>query len=59
MSGGFSDPHSPYAWGARYQKARRDGVIEDAFDQPPRKSKRPSMHAARMPRYHSLVWEGF
>lgn len=53
------EPRDPHAWGAPYQKARKAGIMEDAFDQPPRKSKRPSMHAARMPRYRSLVWDGY
>lgn len=56
---GIREPRNPHAWGSVYQKARRLGLIEDAYDQPPRKSERPIMHAGRMPRYHSRVWDGF
>lgn len=56
---GIREPHDPHAWGSVYQKARKIGLIEDAYDRPPRKSIRPIMHAGRLQRYHSLVWDGF
>lgn len=56
---GVEEPKHPNAWGSVWQKAVKEGWIEEAVGQQRRKSQRPTAHASKMTVYRSLIWCGF
>ncbi len=58
---GLPEPEGPNAWGSCWKEARTgdNRFIEEAGDQPRRKSKRPQAHAKPMTPYRSLIGSGF